>query len=213
MRCELYRTALSARVDGEETGIDPASVEDHLVRCAPCRAFVGRLGDLNRVVRVREAEPVPDLTGRILAASRPAPPRSGDWIRYALLTIGLTMAVLSLPSLLAPLTDGDAHLARHSSTWSLALGIAILVVAWQPSRARGLLPFALVAAVVTVVAAAVDVSAGAAAAADESTHLVEVLAVVLLWMEARRASNSVDLPLLSAPGWHRSSRAEPPVTA
>lgn len=91
--------ALSAMLDGEETGLDAHSVEGHLSRCAACRAFASRLGDLNRFVRVREAEPVPDLTAAILAVARPTAPVRGDWIRYALLTVGLTMAVLAPPAL------------------------------------------------------------------------------------------------------------------
>jgi predicted anti-sigma-YlaC factor YlaD len=118
------------------------------------------------------------------------PTARGEWVRYALLAVALTMVVLAIPALLTPLDGGESHLARESGGWSAALGVALLVVAWQPRRARGLLPLAAALAGVMVVAAAVDVVAGDAALAGESTHLLELAALGLLWLEARLAPRS-----------------------
>lgn len=66
--CEAYEDAISARLDHEEPGLDDGRLDAHLAGCPPCREYARRAAALDRRFRLRLAEPVPDLTGSVLAA-------------------------------------------------------------------------------------------------------------------------------------------------
>jgi len=66
--CPRFEEAISARLDGEAHPIAPEVLDAHLARCRDCRDFDRRAGDLKRRLRVRPAEPVPDLSASILLA-------------------------------------------------------------------------------------------------------------------------------------------------
>lgn len=67
MNCERAQAGLSARMDGERL---PArlggAVDAHAASCARCRTFAARAGRIRAALRVREAEPVPDLVEPIM---------------------------------------------------------------------------------------------------------------------------------------------------
>jgi RNA polymerase sigma-70 factor (ECF subfamily) len=195
MRCDLAREALSARLDGELNPLEEEGLAAHLQGCAPCRGHARELATLHRTVRVRAAAPVPDLTRAIVATagarlptSRRAPaaaPRLG-WARYGLLGVGLLQLLLALPELVVHSHAGhDAHMTRELGAFGVALAIGMLVVAWQPQRAGGLLPmtFALTAAV--TVTAVADVVLGHSGPSGQATHFLELIGLVLLWHLAR----------------------------
>ena len=69
MRCDTIREALSARIDGEDPGLGDQVLDDHLAGCSACAGWADDLSTLHRMVRVREAEPVPDLSAAILAGT------------------------------------------------------------------------------------------------------------------------------------------------
>lgn len=71
MRCDEVREALSARLDGEDPGVEDSAVDVHVVRCRGCTAWTEEVSALHRMVRVREAERVPDLSEAILGRSTP----------------------------------------------------------------------------------------------------------------------------------------------
>jgi anti-sigma factor RsiW len=77
MRCDLAQVEVSARMDGEH--IDPRTAEaidEHVGGCARCQAFATSSARVRASVRIRAAEPVPDLVARIVdelhAIERPA---------------------------------------------------------------------------------------------------------------------------------------------
>ena len=39
MDCDTAQSAISARLDGEDLGVDPVDLADHLERCTPCRTL------------------------------------------------------------------------------------------------------------------------------------------------------------------------------
>jgi predicted anti-sigma-YlaC factor YlaD len=87
-------------------------------------------------------------------------------------------------------SDGaNAHTARHLGASGVALAVGMLYVAWRPHRAYGLLPFVGALFGATVIATVVDVIDGDASAFAESTHLAELIGIVVLWMIA------------GSPGW------------
>ena len=191
MRCDQSRDLLSARLDGEATPDEVAVLERHLASCPACSDFGRSLGEVDRLTRMVPAEPVPDLTAAVMSATGPAPrdPRR-EAARWSLAVVALTQLVLALPSLLVG-SDGDAvHSTRELGSWSAALAVGLLVAAWQPVRARGMLPLGAVLAGVLTLGALVDVVAGTTAGAGESIHLVELAGVGLLWLVAKRDEES-----------------------
>lgn len=194
MRCDTIREALSARIDGEEPGLDDEALALHLNTCTSCETWAESLGALHRLVRVREADPVPDLTAEILAqAPRPSSagrhPRVADPVsvaRWALFAVALTQLVLAAPGLVLGEAAGTTvHVARELGAFDLALAVGLLVAAWQPARAWGLLPVAAALALVLGATAVVDVAQGRAGSLGEVHHLLDLAGVALLWRVAR----------------------------
>lgn len=194
MRCEDCREAISARLDGEATPDEIVAIDAHLATCAGCGAFAAHATELHRTMRVRAADPVPDLTSAILAkvpagAERPQRARTlvPEWPRYALLAIGLTQLVLAIPALLLGDSAGSSvHVARELGSWDVALGVGLLVAAWQPRRASGLLPMTVALAGAMIVTAALDVAAGRAPVVGEAHHVLDLLGVLALWLLSRQ---------------------------
>lgn len=190
MRCDTFREALSARLDGEPLGIDEDLLDLHLGTCPACEAWAGELAALHRVVRVREAEPVPDLTAAILASAptsvesrwRSEPVRGARW---ALFAVALTQLVLAGPALVLGEDPGaTVHVARELGAFDVALAVGLLVAAWQPARAWGLLPVAAALALVLGATAVLDVVQGRAGSVGEVHHLLDLAGVAFLWRVA-----------------------------
>jgi predicted anti-sigma-YlaC factor YlaD len=192
MRCDDYREAISDRLDGEDLppGIDEATLAEHLETCGACAAFAGSATALHREIRVRPAEPVPDLTNAILGAlppgSQPRPHR--EWARYALLAVALTQVVLALPALLLGDDPGaTVHVAREIGSFDVALAVGLLWAAWQPRRASGLLPMAAALAGAIALTAVVDLAQGDTAAATEAHHVLDLAGIAMLYVLGRPA--------------------------
>ena len=88
MNCEQTQLVLSTRMDGERVGVPHAeAAAAHVEGCARCRAFARRSARIRSSVRIRAAEPVPDLVEPIMVAVareriRPSSPaRVIDWRR------------------------------------------------------------------------------------------------------------------------------------
>jgi predicted anti-sigma-YlaC factor YlaD len=189
MNCEACREAISALLDNEDPGIDPTLVQAHLAHCPACRAETTQASRLQRWLRLRPAEPVPDLTPAILARIGPTEPgpRQGAQreIRIALAVLAGLVAVLPLP---APLLGEEAgaplHLARELGAFQVALAVGLLLVAWQPRRRVQLLPVLAVLSVCPAVIAVLDVAVGRTPASAEGHHLVQLAGVGLVWLLA-----------------------------
>lgn len=99
MGCEGWRDAISADVDGELGGDERAGLDEHLTACAACRAWADDIARLDRTVRLRPAEAVPDLTGAILAAATAAPSGragSGRWRTPAAVAAAAALVAVAL---------------------------------------------------------------------------------------------------------------------
>lgn len=189
MRCAECRELLSVVTDGEATELERRSVEAHLAGCSRCESYASAIERLNRRLRVRAADPVPDLAERIVAGAR-APvgaPRAvnAEWPRYALLWVGLVQVVLAAPALSA--NSASVHAIREVGSFDLALGVGLLVAAWQPRRAAGLLPMALALVGALAFSATLDVVGGRVSPMSESQHVFDLIGLGALWLCARRA--------------------------
>jgi predicted anti-sigma-YlaC factor YlaD len=198
MTCARWREAISARLDGEEPGIDAALVDAHVARCTSCRAFAAAAADSRRLERIGTAPDVPDLSRRVRKAVAVADRASHRSVARALLVVvAVQIVAFSLPALVLGDEENTAsHAARHLGAFAAAYGVGLLVVAVRPARARTMLPVAAVLAGALLITAVVDLAEGRVPLAGEVLHLPEVLSVVLVW-------------LLAVPAPRRPRRAQP----
>lgn len=193
MRCDAIREVLSARLDGETADLAAGAVDAHLGTCAACAAWSEELTVLHRMVRVREAETVPDLTATILGAEagrvthrRVVQASPISVARWGLFVVALTQLVLAGPALLLGEGSGTTvHVARELGAFDVALSVGLLLAAWQPARAWGLLPVVAALALVLGGTAILDVARGTATSIGEAHHLLDLAGVALLWSVAR----------------------------
>ena len=195
MDCAPIREALSARLDDEEPGLAAEVVDHHLASCGTCRRWAADAEALHRGARVRAAEAVPDLSAAIVdahlgPARQPAGRRGlGAEVvstpRWALFAVALTQLVLAAPALFGEDPGASVHVARELGAFDVALAVGLLVAAWQPARAWGLLPVAAVLALVMGGTALLDLVDGRASTGGEAHHLLDLAGVGLLWIVAR----------------------------
>ena len=180
--CGAIRELVSALVDDEATAAERTIVEAHLEGCVACRLHAERIAVLTRQVRLRPAEPVPELAALVLDRARPARLGRHGWIRLALAWVAVVLAAQSVGPLVFGAADGaSTHVARHLGAFAAALAVGLLYAAWRPHRAFGLLPFAAALVVTMAVGAVLDVVSGASSLLSEAVHLTEIVGLVLLW--------------------------------
>jgi predicted anti-sigma-YlaC factor YlaD len=202
MTCMQIHQAVSARLDGEEPGLDDAAVYAHLAGCASCRAFAHDAEALHRTMRLAPAPAIPDLTPSILTAigvesindAADAEPDTNVALRWILLAIAVAQIAVAIPALIF---GNDAslpvHTARHIGSFDVALGVGFLYAAWKPSRIPGLLP--VVAALVACLFASslLDVASGRTAALGEAQHVLDFVGLAVVWLLSRPAGRRVQL--------------------
>ena len=190
MECSSCRELISADLDGEADDTDQEHLFAHLGTCAACRDFHERAAAFTRSLRVRPAEAVPDLSPAILArvpGPASSPVRVREWARYGLVVVALTQLILAVPELVMGATGSSAvHLEHHLGAWDIAMAVGLLVAAWQPERARGLLPMALALGGILAATALLDLATGNTAALNEVPHGLELLGVTFLWFLTKR---------------------------
>jgi predicted anti-sigma-YlaC factor YlaD len=219
MRCEDWRDAISAQMDGEDPGVEEGAVERHLAGCAACSAFADRSPHVTRLARVRPAEDLPDVLPGLLAAldageSRPVPQRAWqlvarDAVRLALAVLGVGQLALALSGIAAAAapTGADrlagasmAHFSHESAAWNLALGVAFLWAASGATRRMGgLVPVVGAFVALLLSLSALDLLAGNVAAGRLVGHLPVVVGLALLLLRAR----------LSRPGGGTTTSGDP----
>lgn len=186
MACERWREAVSAAADGEDPFVDPRLLDAHLASCSSCRRFQADVEATRAAFRVHAAEPMPDLSGRVVRANAVADRRS-PWAlaRVALAVVAAEVLVFSVPDLLGRGDEASVHAARHLGAFSVAYATMLLVVVVRPSRARIVLPVAMVLGGALALTGVIDLAAGRVPWVGEATHLPELLSVGLLWWMAR----------------------------
>ena len=186
MDCDHARMVLSAQLDQEADEVEAVAANAHLGRCAGCRSWWSDVGRATRALRVRMAEPIPDLASAVLA--RAHPPRAGrrQWVRWTLAAVAATELAMAIPGLVVG--DGAAaiHDARHIGSFGSAVAIGLLYVAWRPARAFGILPIVAALAATMLFTAVTDTIAGRVTTLGEAHHVLEVAGLILVWMLAGR---------------------------
>jgi predicted anti-sigma-YlaC factor YlaD len=178
--CELYREALSARLDGEDEPVEAADTDQHLQRCPACREWFQAAAAVTRLVRVQPLEELPRLdpvallpaagVGRATAGSR--------WVgltkvlRLLLGGLGVAQFVLGMTQAAsnaavehyrdAATAAGatPSHLWHESAAWNVAVGAGFAWIALRRGRPAGVLPMLTAFVALLVMLSASDVLAG-----------------------------------------------------
>jgi predicted anti-sigma-YlaC factor YlaD len=184
VRCDRFREAASARLDGEPIGMSASALDHHLASCTDCARWVDAATRLTRELRLRQPA-VPDLAAAI--TDRVVLPAQRVRRRLRLLRTGLLVVGVAQLGIAAPSVADDSigmamsmHAAHESSAWNLAIGVAFLAAATRPRRAAGLIPLLGTFIVVLAALSVHDVLTGAVGAVRLATHLGALLGLLLL---------------------------------
>jgi predicted anti-sigma-YlaC factor YlaD len=210
MRCDQCRETVSAGLDRETSADDVAEADAHLANCAACRAWASEAERLGRRLRVRIADPVPDLSTAVVAAagdlrSRRRTVRRRTAVRFGLVGVAAAQLALALPEL-----GGQIHAGNEAASWAVAAAVGLLTAAASPRRVLGMLPVLSAAALVLVLTTVHDLADGEVHAGHELPHGLLVAGVGLLWLlrdrdaETPLPDEEVLSPRPARPGttWH-----------
>jgi predicted anti-sigma-YlaC factor YlaD len=182
MRCDQCRETVSAGLDREASADDVAAADAHLAGCPACRAWASEAERLGRRLRVRIADPVPDLSSAVVAAAgdlrhQRRTARGRTAVRLGLVGIAAAQLALALPEL-----GGHVHSGNEAASWAVAAAVGLLTAAASPRRVLGILPVLSAAALVLVLIAARDLVGGQIHVRHELPHGLLVAGVGLLWL-------------------------------
>jgi predicted anti-sigma-YlaC factor YlaD len=199
MDCSDAREAISALLDDEPLGVDPAELSSHVAECGECDAWRESAHRITRRARLSPARSAPTAPGALLTAirdemhvrSRTRAVPTGA--RLGLVAIAIAQIVLTLPALIFG-SDHEApmHVAHEMGSFDMALAIGFLIVAWQPQRARGMHLLVGAAAALLLVTAVVDLLAGRTSLSDEAPHLLVIVGWMLMYRVAFQTPREAD---------------------
>jgi len=197
MECDRAREAISARIDGEDSGIPDDVLAAHLAGCADCRSWEQRAHVVTRRARLGGAFLDRDLTERVLAAVPPSPTRRLRKItqRTALIAVAVAQFAITVPLLiLGHDRDAGVHAAHELGSFDLALAIAFCVGAIRPALSAGLAWPCTIAAGSLVGTAIIDLIGGQTIGIDEAQHLIALAGALLLIWQARTVGTGTAEP-------------------
>ncbi|MCK9921357.1 zf-HC2 domain-containing protein [Frankia sp. AgPm24] len=215
MGCEIWREALSARIDGEEPGPAAALIDAHLDQCADCAAWQREAAALARAFDARpDATFAPvDLT-HLAGRVEPRVPPLVLGLRWCLVALGLAQLVLAALEILgvqaltgmsmarhAGMAD-DAHaehLSHESAAWNLAVGVGFLAASVRRNVAAGLVPPLGAFVVVLGLLCVDDLAHGEVSAGRLFSHTFLVAGYLIILALTRLGTD---------PGAPRASRAD-----
>jgi predicted anti-sigma-YlaC factor YlaD len=205
VECDRAREAISARIDGEDSGVPGGALEAHLAGCAACRGWQQRAHAVTRRARLGGSFLDRDLAPRVLAAIPAAD--AGRRVRLprraGLMAVALAQLAITVPPLILGHDPGaGGHAAHELGSFDVALAIAFAVGAIRPALSAGLAWPCGIAAAGLAATAIADVIGGQAIGADEARHLVAVFGAVLLYWQARtRGAGSAGPAWAAARAW------------
>lgn len=167
---------VSAAADGELDEADQRAALDHARRCQMCSAIV----TVSDTPSIPTAVPVPIDTAALTRRERRW--LGGRWTRWLLMVAAIVIVIEAVPTYISGegLT-AEAHAARHLASWQIGFGVGLFVAAWMSRMSQAMLAFAATFAALTIVAKTIDVIGGHRGPWADSVHLVELVAVFLLW--------------------------------
>jgi predicted anti-sigma-YlaC factor YlaD len=186
MSCDSWQLAISARVDGEDPGVEPRLLDAHLAGCAECRRFESMAHDVLRTARLQPAPEMADMSRSVVRFNAVADRAARSPIaRVALLVVAGVIIVFALKDLIGGHAAGATeHEARHLGAFTVAYAVALLAVVVRPARARTVLPAAVVLAGSLAITSVIDILEHNIPLLGESIHIPELLSVLLIWLLA-----------------------------
>jgi copper transport protein len=190
VKCSDVREAISARLDGEPSPMSLTEIDAHLTTCRDCAAFRERVVGLARLGADPLLGVAPDLSARILAAApRQTRTRRSNHEFVLRLGVGLMAGTELLTSLVVfALEHGYArvdHAGHESLSFTAAICVGLLYVAFRPAAARAYVPAVAVAVALLALTSLIDVGSNRVAAWEEVPHIDLLAGFVLLVLLAR----------------------------
>jgi len=212
VRCEQIRAAISARLDGESTAAEAELVRAHVSGCGECAGFEARAEVLHRRIRVTPAPQMSDMTDRVVAAvAGDATGRQRLWRQWQLTRVALAAVAVGQLLLAAPVLlfghdeQAPTHIAHEIGSFGFAIAIGLLLAAYRPRLAAGMLPIVGIIAGLLLLTAGSDLALGRTQLADETPHLLDVAGFLLLWRLAKVTGG----PVGDESGWASAPGVEP----
>lgn len=177
---------VSSMIDGELDDAQVPLVRTHVGSCDVCSRLSGG------ATRVAPAAPVVDRFAPLSFERSRA-------FRIATIVVGLAIVVGSIPGFVRGNTSGDAlHDLRHLSIWQVAVGVSVASAGITTRFSRLILVLVGTFLVLTAVATVYDLVTGHRGPWTDPTHVVEVVAALMLarfalplsWMRLRRTRHA-----------------------
>lgn len=202
MECDTCREAASARLDGEDPGMDYGRVEEHLARCTDCRTWLTEATGVTRTLRMRSVDDVPDLSASVLAQAHRRQRRrasAGVLARIALAAVAAGQWAAGLAVIFDQPVGASlpVHGAHEMGAFNLAVAVGFAWTAWRPRWARAQLPLLATLVVVLGVLTFRDLAVGHATAVAEAGHLLLAAGLALTAVLARRYGPPAPFPLMA----------------
>lgn len=208
MRCDVAREALSARLDGERPQVLAQQVDAHLESCRRCRSWlIGAAVQTRRLASVEPGEG-PDLVSKIMARldeQASGHQRRMRWLRshyrrWGLIAVGAFQVAIAaaqigginfgmVSSHMHGAMSGE-HLMHESTSWLLALGLAMIAAGVWPVTAVGVAAITGVYSIALFSYVVVDAFAGEVTAARIASHMPLLLGLAFALLVARERVGS-----------------------
>lgn len=161
---------MSALVDGELRLEEVDLVRAHASTCPICSALGAAEVGVAHVSRAREERP-----------SIVIPDRLTPVIRMGLALAGVVILVASMPDFVRGNTMGETlHDLRHLAIWQASVGVAVLTASVTFRTSRLLATILVTFLLLTTGSVAYDIVTGHRGPWTDTTHIVEVVAVILV---------------------------------
>lgn len=167
---------VSAATDGELDEPERDAALEHAQCCATCSAMISAIGPISQ--KAHQRSPVDSA----VLTQRERRWLGGTWTRRLLAIAAIVIATEAVPAYVRG--DGlsaESHAARHLASWQIGFGVGLFVAAWMSRMSHAMLAFGATFATLTITAKVIDVIGGHRGPWADPVHLVEVIAVFLLW--------------------------------
>jgi hypothetical protein len=179
---------VSAAADGELSEPQRSRALDHARRCTSCGPILAATSFGPDPIAVAAATEVETSVDRPVGIDPESlSPRERRWLRarwtrWLLACAAIVIVVEAIPTYATGHgLDTHTHAARHLATWQIGFGVGLLVAAAMSRLTHAMLALAATFGVLTVVATVIDLVNGHRGPWAETVHLVELVAIILLW--------------------------------